>query len=267
MAFTRGFQSRNRESYLFKMSMILACARRTMFQSRNRESYLFKINKSNRKIRYHYVSISESRILSFQAKIRNTARNQIIPVSISESRILSFQGNPRRRTNFTDYMFQSRNRESYLFKPDDLDGNFVFVFCFNLGIENLIFSRVERSGSPYVALQVSISESRILSFKICFSIAIVISSLVSISESRILSFQEPCNFLRKHRIFRFNLGIENLIFSSRQSSYRLSLTSPVSISESRILSFQVADGRGCDPSSKDVSISESRILSFQGRTS
>ena len=88
------FQSRNRESYLFKdRTGGHHLSQQGTFQSRNRESYLFK--------------------------------EEDLPLQKAVD----------------EMKFQSRNRESYLFKQ----GHSVMLsqtdhLCFNLVIENLIFS-------------------------------------------------------------------------------------------------------------------------------
>ena len=55
---SRVFQSRNRESYLFKGTSKARSRKGCRFQSRNRESYLFKIKKSPEWIDAVKVSIS-----------------------------------------------------------------------------------------------------------------------------------------------------------------------------------------------------------------
>ena len=86
------FQSRNRESYLFKQAHFsegLAVA--IVFQSRNRESYLFKSVSVSRRVKSSW---------SFNLVIENLIFSRFTP--------------NRERTKAI--RFQSRNRESYLFK-------------------------------------------------------------------------------------------------------------------------------------------------------
>ena len=87
------------------------------------------------------VSISESRIFSFQADAEAAGIIEAYVVSISESRIFSFQVENKRSHQPAVEGFQSRNRESFLFKGISL-------------------------GFPLsTRLSVSISESRIFSFQ------------------------------------------------------------------------------------------------------
>ena len=131
------FQSRNRESYLFKsiLGVHPVVAQTSMFQSRNRESYLFK-----------------KKVLRCYRNTRNMfqSRNR-------ESYLFKCFCRCRCVSRYSK--FQSRNRESYLFKeqkPDLVPDTF---WGFNLVIENLIFSRLSQCGSH-------------LSYHTCFNLVI-----------------------------------------------------------------------------------------------
>ena len=135
------------------------------------------------------VSISESRNFSFQADkwvyseyVKGVRFNlgieklffssRIIAylhlrkqmVSISESRNFSFQGKRAKFTRLSKYEFQSRNRETFLFKCQCIGTQRHGVDRFNLGIEKLFFSRGKIFFDMTILDQVSISESRKLFF-------------------------------------------------------------------------------------------------------
>ena len=116
------------------------------------------------------VSISQSRILSFQANRTNVQQrwqSGIRRFNLAiENLIFSSKNTRVRAGDFTGAdSFQSRNRESYLFKNLIDDMNRTADARFNLVIENLIFSSdmnfIMHVGNDYV----SISQSRILSFQ------------------------------------------------------------------------------------------------------
>ena len=111
------FQSRNRESYLFKRSEgVEVDDTAFLFQSRNRESYLFK---------------TEIELLAERA---DQCFNLVIENLIFSSAL-------RNAFVYAFCLFQSRNRESYLFKFSKIVRFSCACVCFNLVIENLIFSR------------------------------------------------------------------------------------------------------------------------------
>ena len=113
------FQSRNRESYLFKFSTLVITRYRTnRFQSRNRESYLFKCSASS--------TGAGGCTCTFQSRNRES-------YLFKSMGCLRLSGN--RRSSF-----QSRNRESYLFKSIARKHPMKLRISFNLVIENLIFS-------------------------------------------------------------------------------------------------------------------------------
>ena len=218
-------------------------------------------------------------ILSFQDhEYQNSPMDAVgLPVSISESRILSFQARVHECRRVRWRRFQSRNRESYPFKYESrrktLPKQMSSLFSISES-RNLILSRwYNRQYHWYYTKSVSISESRILSFQSLelISCGASFQRLFSISESRILSFQvEDCVWRKRMRQWGFNLGIENLILSS---SLKLEANEKhlceFSISESSILSFQVPCSicRLSQLDSEQFSISESSILSFQGSSS
>ena len=87
------FQSRNRDSCHFRLKMTLEDWRSfPEFQSRNRDSCHFRsVSARTFASKPHWVSISQSRFLSFQASERQVWRARGGVVSISQSRFLSFQ--------------------------------------------------------------------------------------------------------------------------------------------------------------------------------
>ena len=138
------FQSRNRESYLFKVRGIRAefgcpisrfnlvienlifsshlececCVGLDfLFQSRNRESYLFKFHTTP----HQTATLSRG----FNLVIEN----------------LIFSSLDSANTDANNKKFQSRNRESYLFKSGGIELAAAIESGFNLVIENLIFSK------------------------------------------------------------------------------------------------------------------------------
>ena len=170
-----------------------------MFQSRNRESYLFKRMKCLKiggipTLNCFNLAI-ENLIFSRQLDMVKPRTFHVRFNLVIENLIFSSSRNSERWSRHSK--FQSRNRESYLFKvylrfqAVDLSGA---AHSFNLAIENLIFSSLPVETQPIFAASPG-----------------------------------------------FNLAIENLIFSSLRPQKRDGTTDPVghvSISQSRILSFQ-----------------------------
>ena len=112
------FQSRNRESYLFKFGILLLPSLTLSFQSRNRETYLFKdiliVNHALLALHIDFNLGIEKLIFSRDDRNIWCLNNQ--DVSISESRNLSFQVDALSGSELRLFLFQSRNRETYLFK-------------------------------------------------------------------------------------------------------------------------------------------------------
>ena len=131
-------------SSIYRCSVPIPCASR-MFQSRNRDTSLFKLWFLVCLTNVPFsVSISQSRYFSFQGNRRPSAASAAICVSISQSRYFSFQVSDEQPENRTDTiytkcfnlaieillfssafcravgespsMFQSRNRDTSLFK-------------------------------------------------------------------------------------------------------------------------------------------------------
>ena len=172
------FQSRNRESYLFKLGAIIVMLKALRsFQSRNRESYLFK------------------------------SRTQLA----ADTHII---------------LFQSRNRESYLFKHKVGSVLFAAFISFNLVIENLIFSRLGRwmvSVRCNRRFQSRNRESYL--FKLA-GLPAYLNDLRLMFQSRnresyLFKYRKRC--CQQHHRRRFNLVIENLIFSRRSWAVTRSL--------------------------------------------
>ena len=141
------FQSRNRESYLFKFKGTRPVQITDIkFQSRNRESYLFKFRDAETGATLHTSSLFQSRNRESYLFKKMPRNDTILPVS-------RFQSRNRESYLFKPYLpehwghdarlkFQSRNRESYLFKwIKRKPSRWHTSLCFNLVIENLIFSR------------------------------------------------------------------------------------------------------------------------------
>ena len=113
--------------------------------------------------------------------------------------------------------FQSRNRDTFLFKPD------LWVFywnnhsSFNLAIEILFFSReiplwVVR-GAVHLAFQSRNRDTFLFKGRLDTRSFVVDYDKVSISQSRYFSFQEGLANETKRFSKRFNLVIEILFFS------------------------------------------------------
>ena len=140
---TREFQSRNRESYLFKLLLLL-------FRGFSHRSFNLVI---------------ENLIFSskFQSRNRNLSgvRAGSPPCFNIENLIFSSLLSPRRE-------FQSRNRESYLFKPPHRKPYRTCLhhrcfyergICFNLGIKNLSFpSPIKRESTTHKGFRLSMSD-------------------------------------------------------------------------------------------------------------
>ena len=116
-------------------------------------------------------------------------------------------------------MFQSRNRESYLFKSGYEQYQFQDIHCFNLVIENLIFSRHQSRHRPEQwqhRFQSRNRESYLFKAGMCaITAAMFPASFNLVIENLIFSSR---NLIRRrdHQLKSFNLVIENLIFSSGQ---------------------------------------------------
>ena len=137
--------------------------------------------------------------------------------------------------------FQSRNRESFLFKSELHLQIVKLYYCFNLAIENLFFSsfrqnvfatpglfRFQSRNRESFLFKCTTAECQIL---ICTEFQSRnresflfkeyptftkgrASGWVSISQSRIFSFQGRHRQFDERRYWSFNLAIENLFFSS-----------------------------------------------------
>ena len=189
---------------------------RSLFQSRNRDAYHFRTsNPYASSSARAFVSISQSRCLSFQVHARLKLGGRHSRVSISQSRCLSFQVKAREEQRVH------------------------LVRRFNLAIEMLIISGRIPCRVNHPLFDVSISQSRCLSFQVLtrspciqtilsrFNLAIemliisgsVVASdvsfgyVVSISQSRCLSFQADPRKIPADSYSRFNLAIEMLIIS------------------------------------------------------
>ena len=112
------FQSRNRESFLFKLNIrqTFRCAP-TKFQSRNRESFLFKKFNSflmpTEVFRFNLVieNLFFSSRLQPQRKLSNRPRFNLVIENLFFSRLWTATLYRSKHSQF-----QSRNRESFLFK-------------------------------------------------------------------------------------------------------------------------------------------------------
>ena len=160
------------------------------------------------------VSISQSRYFSFQAAFTiELARHWIHQVSISQSRYFSFQGSFTILLRGSCLMFQSRNRDTSLFRSIDCaEKPFNTMFqsrnrdtsLFRLNTLDLAQTDdlVSISQSRYFSFQVwvfthrptycavSISQSRYFSFQVCETdMEQATKTYVSISQSRYFSFQ------------------------------------------------------------------------------
>ena len=114
---THVFQSRNRESYLFKYEKgRVASYLYVAFQSRNRESYLFKQKQQgccDNPVESFNLVIEN---LIFSSSTENVPTSQV-PVSFQSRNRESYLFKRDESTLETGVLeFQSRNRESYLFK-------------------------------------------------------------------------------------------------------------------------------------------------------
>ena len=160
-------------------------------------------------------------------------------VSISQSRCFSFQAN-NPLTDTTAKLFQSRNRDAFHFRriratPESASQ------CFNLAIEMLFISGLERLKAIAALIEVSISQSRCFSFQVMILRSFRKASMnVSISQSRCFSFQEGECDATSHRASLFQsrnrdaFHFRFVVFAATTDS-----SDVVSISQSRCFSFQV----------------------------
>ena len=112
------FQSRNRDTSLFRRVGRGHDPRLAeLFQSRNRDTSLFR-SKENRihSACCNSVSISQSRYFSFQVRMSRCNRVRQYLVSISQSRYFSFQAPVSYTAPYDSALFQSRNRDTSLFR-------------------------------------------------------------------------------------------------------------------------------------------------------
>ena len=111
--------------------------------------------------------------------------------------------------------FQSRNRESYLFKCIQSYRVYKEIKSFNLVIENLIFSSLSSASRrlSYHVFQSRNRESYLFKFEYRLSNLADFFSFNLVIENLIFS-RRGVVFCWGSDAFRFNLVIENLIFSS-----------------------------------------------------
>ena len=161
-----------------------------MFQSRNRDACHFRSsNNALARVALPYVSISQSRFLSFQVPAFQCSPADDAQVSISQSRFLSFQVRIiRSRLPSTGSKFQSRNRDSCHFRTVKLQVRGVLpefqsrnrdschfrLMCTNNAKFSKSFQSRNRDSCHFRAWQVARYRGR---------------NSVSISQSRFLSFQ------------------------------------------------------------------------------
>ena len=144
------FQSRNRETSIFNSKGDDTMEQLTMFQSRNRETSIFNFNKDDPKylLASGYVSISQSRNFYFQLHPDTWHGPAEFPrVSISQSRNFYFQLSRCMNWWKTEHCFNLAI-EKLLFSTVDRCDETQLIFSFNLAIEKLLFStRVILTGS------------------------------------------------------------------------------------------------------------------------
>ena len=134
--------------------------------------------------------------------------------------------------------FQSRDRVSSLFKMGQYFAVQGIPFCFNLGIEYLLFSRAVATVVASASLHVSISESSIFSFQV------------------LLTF--------KHNLIAQRFQSRNRVsslFKTRHPLPKRLTFHQVSISESSIFSFQATSISNSDRSSSSFQ-SRNRVSSL-----
>ena len=294
------FQSRNRDTFLFK-SKSVACilpSKYFLFQSRNRDTFLFK----NR-----YARRYGGRSGMFQSRNRDTFLfKECQEVMTKEQK---------------DFLFQSRNRDTFLFKLWRIrwaGSRSILRGGFNLAIEILFFSRKESlnfglqqvlkfqsrnrdtflfkgvdgatSGAACVMFQSRNRDTFLFKLNPNQKAQQKVM-IVSISQSRYFSFQVKERIRLEEQAARgFNLAIEILFFSRSSPFVPVGLGFPgfqsrnrdtflfkdvgedsiescflcVSISQSRYFSFQEDGTISPLQFGTIVSISQSRYFSFQG---
>ena len=189
---------------------------RPPFQSRNRDTFLFKIEgMGHHCVRDALVSISQSRYFSFQDSLELVVYFHAFKVSISQSRYFSFQAFSQVIIGAKKIGFQSRNRDTFLFKyvaiptaSSDRDRAFQSrnrdTFLFKWGYV--------RSGE--FGVRVSISQSRYFSFQDNFQ-ALGLSPECRFNLAIEILFFSSRQLPVRSRSKResFNLAIEILFFS------------------------------------------------------
>ena len=159
------------------------------FQSRNRETFLFNVKRLNAPHRtIRVVSISQSRNFSFQPTLPRGCQCGCECFNLAIEKLF-FSTLPTGFTFDPASRFQSRNRETFIFN---------------------------RAGFIHMGYhsKVSISQSRNFSFQLCFQGFISKHINVSISQSRNFSFQPNWWRWLRVSVYRFNLAIEKLFFST-----------------------------------------------------
>ena len=235
-----------------------------VFQSRNRDACHFRgLSTDDNGLLFCFNLAIEMLVISGE-HIRFRPVDAAIGVSISQSRCLSFQDGGRRTA---PRLLESFNLaiEMLVISGQPSLARSEPPYGFNLAIEMLVISGARyppqnayryllfqsrnrdachfRNLQPNLGVhrrQVSISQSRCLSFQVCRSTAQCCFGIkVSISQSRCLSFQGESTHLNGSEPHRFNLAIEMLVISGACSVALPGPVPPVSISQSRCLSFQV----------------------------
>ena len=257
------FQSRNRDTFLFKTSKSKRVYSGIIkFQSRNRDTFLFKRRlTSNEEIFFYVVSISQSRYFSFQGnKPLDVIQEMRLCFNLAIE-ILFFSRDCRSNCNcsrhscfnlaieilffsrsalgtltdagFTE--FQSRNRDTFLFKQKNLRHTMRPMTMFQSRNRDTFLFKSDIPLQTKTVYFVSISQSRYFSFQACkrSDTHRHNSSSVSISQSRYFSFQvEKASNCTRCPVSSFNLAIEILFFSS--------WTKPFFYTRSEVVSFNLA---------------------------
>ena len=144
------FQSRNRDTFLFKTATSLKWSTTiSTFQSRNRDTFLFKPNPSNQNSALYHSFNLVIEILFFSRQIVHAELVQAVGRGFNlVIEILFFS---RCSTSFVKAMvwrFQSRNRDTFLFKPITSTISPSMLWLFQSRNRDTFLFKASRSASP-----------------------------------------------------------------------------------------------------------------------
>ena len=165
------------------------------FQSRNRESFVFKntrLKMDGLKFLSRFNPAIENLLFSRRNRIQCECGKDY-PFQSRNRESFVFKSAADLHLNIFAIKFQSRNRESFVFKNPPVPPLYLFSFSFNPAIENLLFSSAGKIATGLAGANFGFNpaiENLLFSSRKVQIIHFWVF-IVSIPQSRIFCFQEP----------------------------------------------------------------------------